>query len=275
MGNREAAHEDHRSFDELAHAWGKAANDDPMRMIEALLQAFWRGVFERDGRPCVFSLEKPEGAYVEYVNGVICKVTDHGLFATAERAKFQYRRSDMATIARNLCDLAWDGTEGGIAALATYPIAAYRPEFLKAWVFNWRVRREHFAAWYETSPLSVGVPLESFWPHPIAKPDDRPTPRPRTGGGYRGKIWEAAEIAFPRGIPENYDWATVKRHLMPILQERQLVDPSAKPIPKTFARALKDYPRTAASRTSEDSPDVSQVVPGVSPERAYRRPTRH
>src|SRR5262249_12883664 len=59
-------------------------------------------------------------------------------------------------------------SEDEMKALAARPVATYSASF-QIWLAELRMRRNPFAAWYSTSALSAGAPLESFWPGPPLK----------------------------------------------------------------------------------------------------------
>jgi len=61
---------------------------------------------------------------------------------------------------------------------------------------------------------------------------------------YAVEIWEAAQLAWPDGMPD-YGDERIRRRLMPILFEKRHVPSldSTSPNAKTFGRALKAYPK--------------------------------
>ena len=60
---------------------------------------------------------------------------------------------------------------------------------------------------------------------------------------YDVEIVQAAEKIFPQGIPKNYGEKRIKERLMGTLRSLKEGLPKDGPNPKTFGRALKNYPR--------------------------------
>lgn len=68
--------------------------------------------------------------------------------------------------------------------------------------------------------------------------------RPRTRG-HAEAIWQAAEIKYPKGIPNSLRWPAIANELIPIMRENNLIAANESPHPKTFSRHLAAYPRIA------------------------------
>jgi hypothetical protein len=62
--------------------------------------------------------------------------------------------------------------------------------------------------------------------------------------GYRVQIWEVAEEKFPKEIPWSMNDTQLKEALLSALLKKPGVTPKANPVPRTFGRALKHYPRS-------------------------------
>jgi hypothetical protein len=157
---------DYRTFVDISNAWSQSASREPSVMVEGLLQAFLRGHFERGRKSVVFLLDKPGGPDYRRGEGeVVLKVgPDRSENATDERELCFLQRTAVAGILRGCCGFCWDGSEQGVSALATYPITNYTSHFLTSWPPIWCLQRQDFERFYGGSRLSVGTPLESFWP---------------------------------------------------------------------------------------------------------------
>jgi hypothetical protein len=181
-----------RTLADIAKAWSKVASEPPEAMMDALVRSFWRGDFERDGRSQIFALLQPPsverpapselgrssrfagdrlpGDYATRADGHIVKVgLDLESYITADRYVHEIVRGNVAKVLGGVPEYfpcAWDGSVEGLLGFATTPWEKW-PDLMRSERYSqWWIRREHFAAWYESSPLSSWAPLESFWPVP-------------------------------------------------------------------------------------------------------------
>ena len=145
---------------EICRAWSKVTRDDPKLLMNGIFSAYWHGAYDMDGKSAIFQwISKKE----DRVNVWPCR--DLFLFlAGLERLSggsiFDPRFYQAHTR---------EPSEDEMRAMAAYPISAYPSDFVAIWLPELHIVREPFAAWYSTSSLSAGAPLESFLPNSVAQ----------------------------------------------------------------------------------------------------------
>jgi hypothetical protein len=168
----------HLSFDEIASAWSGATSLPRAMMMEALVNAFWRGEFECDGVSSVFAFVQPDsvaverspGNYATSRDGIIVKVgDDFNSYVTAERKQHSVFRHEVARVLCGMpdyCPWLWDGSDEGLMGLSTIAFETWPSLMRQERYSQWRIRRDHFAQWYRAWPLSSAARLEQFWADP-------------------------------------------------------------------------------------------------------------
>jgi hypothetical protein len=174
---------DQRSFAEIANYWSKIAREPPETMLCALVSAFWRGEFERDGKSMVFALLPPNSVHTErspgnyaFSDGNVVKVgKDLCSYVTAEREMHQLFRRQVAGALSAMSECIpwpWDGSDDGLVGFSIIPWQKWPPDMRRCWYSEWRTRREDFVEWYSTSRLHFTAPIEQFWPPRPNRYDD-------------------------------------------------------------------------------------------------------
>jgi hypothetical protein len=167
--------EDQRSFGEIASFWAASSGQCAKVLIGALVASFWKGELERDGASRVFSLVQPDSPYFErrpgnYAcssSGHIVKVgRDLRSFPTAERKNISHSRRGVAEGLGGTPELIpweWDGEEEGLLGFSVIPFEHW-PSLMQRRYADWRIRRDDFAEWHQTSAFHAIPRLEQFWP---------------------------------------------------------------------------------------------------------------
>jgi hypothetical protein len=227
----DASRQDSRTFKELSTIWGGTTRQRPELLLEALVQAFWRGEFERDVRlvpgtigdvyegytaitaeiqPSSALRDRSAGSYATRFDGVIVKVGNDGILRpTAERTEIKIYRDAIAR-ASDIPD--WDGWNEPGAGTRPVPERAFR-DFsgykVEQWSRTtiemryecWRITRRDFAEWYGRWPYGPLAKLEKFWP-PIEE-----------------TVIRSNASQKKRGAKPSYDWVDVEAYVHQLMNE--------------------------------------------------------
>ena len=233
--------QDSWTFKEVSTVWGGVTGQRPELMLEALVQAFWRGHFERDVRlvpssdgdvyqghtaitaeimPASVSIDplagncaaRIPGDYAVRHDGVVVKVGKDGISRpTAERTEIKiYRHS----VARGSDIPDWDGCyEAGagnrlvpeevLRDFAAYKLEQWSPTTVAHRYNCWRIPRREFAAWYAECPYAPLADLDRFWPLAAEPMVVKPAPS-----------WQSKSGAKPK-----YDWPDVESFVHKLMDD--------------------------------------------------------
>jgi hypothetical protein len=205
--------QDSRTFKELCAVWSGVTGHKPEILLEALVQAFWRGDFERDVRliptergdqyhghtaitaevmPASASADPKAGNYaLRMHDGVIVKIGKDGVSRpTADRAEHKVYRDSTAR-GPDIPD--WDAClEPGAANrpvpehvlqdFAKYTLGQWSQTAINHRYYCWRIARTDFAPWYARWHYAPLASLDQFWPAVTQK---RKTWQPKPGKRLR------------------------------------------------------------------------------------------
>jgi hypothetical protein len=185
---------DSRTFKELCTQWSTVAGQKQELLLEALVQAFWRGQFERDVRlhptgngdilggytaitteslPASASVDHVAGNYALRHDGVVVKIGQDGVSRpTADRTEISVFRD---AVARGPDVPNWDGCyEAGAGDrlvpeevfrdFAAYKLEQWSRTTIEDQYKQWQICRAEFADWYIEWPYAPFASLEQFWP---------------------------------------------------------------------------------------------------------------
>jgi hypothetical protein len=227
--------QDSRTFKELSMVWGGVTGQRPELLLEALVQAFWRGQFERDVRlvpgsngdvyegytaitvemkPANVSIDRIPGNFAVRHDGVVVKVGKDGVSRpTAERTEIKIYRD---SVARGSDIPDWDGCYVAGAGnrlvpnetlrdFAAYKLEQWSPTTVEHRYNCWRIPRREFAAWYPGWSYAPLADLDRLWP-PAAEP----------------KVAKATQSSqTKRGAKPKYDWPDVETFVHKLMDDQR------------------------------------------------------
>jgi hypothetical protein len=244
----QASREDRRSFEDLSTVWASLSGLKPELLLEALVQSFWRGEFEKDVRlvksqhgdvyegqtaitteamPESHSPDGAEGNYAFRHDGIIVKVGSDGISRpTADRTEINVYRD---SVARGVDIPEWDGCTKPGAGQKLIPQEVFRD--FAAYDFNqwskttvnyrfkrWRIGREKFAEWYSCWKYAPLLTLVQMWPQagPLTSYREggqkkKKMPPMPTRPGPRQAAWKVLNEKYPDGIPDDIPGTKLRR----------------------------------------------------------------
>jgi hypothetical protein len=186
---------DHRSLSDIRDAWSKTyidmwygGADVADEFTREIMDAFWRGVFDREGGSVIFELDG--ASRVEWSANDLVRLL-HGLDPFCK---------DTFEMFQETSNLKYQPT----VTPDTYP-----RDSLETWLQKWRMERYDFEAWYverQCGGFLGGPPIGEFWPAPTSSVIAPCIFSANTGFSRtrpaRARVVLALNELYPHGVPD-------------------------------------------------------------------------